>query len=82
MITQQRTNRLRDNLKSQIKRDFPSNDVCLLLSGGADSTLLGLVAHSVGKDVHAISFERNGVPSWDCDQAEATSAKMGGNSQK
>ncbi len=77
MISAQRTNRLRQNLQSQIKRDFPNTNVCLLLSGGADSTLLGLVAHSVGKDVHAISFERKGVPNWDCDQAEATSAKMG-----
>ena len=77
MITQQRSNKLKRNLQSQIKDDFPSNDVCLLLSGGADSTLLGLVAHSLGMQVHAISFERDGIPSWDCDRAKTTSEKMG-----
>ena len=76
-MIQQRTYRLQRNLQSQIKREFFSNDVCLILSGGADSTLFGLVLHSVDKDVHAISFERKCVPNWECEQAEATSAKMG-----
>ena len=54
------TNRLRRNLRSQIKNKFKGKKVCLLLSAGADSTLLGLVAHSLKLDVHALSYERQG----------------------
>lgn len=71
------TNRLRRNLRSQIKHKFTGKKVCLLLSAGADSTLLGLVAHSLNLDVHAVSYERQGFPSEDCKQAEITAKQYG-----
>ena len=76
-IPHETTNRLKRNLRSQIKTKFRDKKVCLLLSAGADSTLLGLVAHSLKLDVHAVSYERQGFPSEDCKQAEITATHYG-----
>ena len=51
--------------------------ICIGLSGGVDSTLIGLVADYLGLDVHAISFEVSGFPSTDFEQAKKTSKILG-----
>jgi len=71
------TNKLRRNLRSQIKDRFTGKKVCLLLSAGADSTLLAMIAHSLKFDIHAFSYERVGFPSEDCQQAENTAKHFG-----
>ena len=72
-------NNLRDNLSKVIKNEFENDDVCLLLSGGADSTLVGLSAHHLGKKIHAISYQMDGVVNPDCEAAENTCREMGWN---
>lgn len=64
-------------LEIRISEDFPENEICLLLSGGADSTMVGLVAHYLGKKVTSISFELDGYTSWDCSTAQQTAETMG-----
>ena len=49
----------------------------LLLSGGVDSTLCGLVGHMMGLKPICISYQRENVYSRDCEQAEKTCQVMG-----
>ena len=58
--------------ESNEKKELP-----LFLSGGVDSTLCGLVAHSLGLKPVCISFQRKGIPSKDFTQAEKTCSEMG-----
>lgn len=58
-----------------------NNKICIALSGGVDSTLIGLVAHHLGLEVTAISYKRRGVDSVDFNQAKKTCKIMGWNFQ-
>ena len=51
--------------------------VCIGLSGGVDSTLIGLVGQHIGLEVVAISYEREGHISPDMKQAEKTCKILG-----
>lgn len=70
-------NEIKEQLRLIIKAKFPEDDVCLLLSGGTDSTLMGLVASELGKTVHTTSFRLEGQTSWDFETAKNTSKKLG-----
>ena len=69
----------------QLRRDIcevvnelcPEDSVGLLLSGGADSTVVGMAAQALGKEVHSFSFKMDGIDSWDFDQAQRTSDLLG-----
>lgn len=65
------------NLQQVIGELCPANDVAILLSGGADSTVVGLAAHHLGKTVHSFSFRMEGIDSWDFNQAQKTSETLG-----
>ena len=49
--------RLRKEIEQYIQQHCPKKDVLVFLSGGADSTLVALAAHHIGKRVRALSFE-------------------------
>lgn len=68
---------VKDTLLGIIATQYKENEVCLLLSGGPDSTLVGLVANELGKKVTSISFCLDDCVSWDYQTARETSAKMG-----
>jgi len=70
-------NEIKEQLRNIIGEQFPEKEVCLLLSGGADSTLVGLVADELGKEVHSISFRLNEQTSWDYQTAKSTSNSLG-----
>lgn len=70
-------NEVREILLKRIQNDFPEDRVCLLLSGGTDSTVLGLVCRELGKDVVTVSFELDGYPNWDCETSDRTSEILG-----
>lgn len=72
-----RKKRIKSVLMDTVKNEFVEDRVCLFLSGGADSTLVGLIADSLGKKVSAISYELDGVTNWDCIQAERISKFKG-----
>ena len=42
---------LRSVLENEVSNQFNKEKVCLLLSGGMDSTTLGLVSHHIGKQI-------------------------------
>ena len=68
---------MRTSLLNVISEISPEDEVCILLSGGADSTVVGLASHILDKKITAISFELDGHPNKDCEQAKITSEKMG-----
>ena len=47
----------RTYFENQIGELFPEDKVCVLLSGGIDSTLMGLVCHHLGKKVVGVSYQ-------------------------
>ena len=71
--------RLRKEIEQYIQQHCPKKDVLVFLSGGADSTLVALAAHHIGKRVRALSFRIGGVENPDCVQARKTSKAMGWN---
>lgn len=72
-----RKKKIKSVLMDIVKNEFLEDRICLFLSGGADSTLVGLIADSLGKKVTAISYELDGVTNWDCIQAERISKFKG-----
>ncbi len=54
-----------------------NNKLPIFLSGGVDSTLLGLMGWYLGLEPICISYEREGVYSRDCEQAEKTCKILG-----
>ena len=68
---------IKDQLRLLINTQFPEDEICLLLSGGSDSTVVGLVANELGKKVHSISFQLEGQCSWDFQTAKNTSVQLG-----
>ena len=58
-------------------KDFKEDKVCVLLSGGSDSTLISLICKSLGKKVVSVSFELEGMKNWDCDKSEEISKRYG-----
>ena len=70
-------NEVKETLKSLISKSFPEEEVCLLLSGGPDSTLVGLVADDLRKNITALSFHLENQITWDFKTAEKTSSLMG-----
>jgi DNA-cytosine methyltransferase len=70
-------NQLKKQLRLIISEQFPENEVCLLLSGGADSTVVGLVADELGKKITSISYHLDGQTSWDFQTAKSTANKLG-----
>jgi DNA (cytosine-5)-methyltransferase 1 len=72
-----RKERIRSHLEQYVADHFPGEDVAVLLSGGADSTVVALAAHHAGKKITAFSFEVLGCPNPDFRQAERTCEIMG-----
>ena len=78
---------LQEEIKNEIRNQFvkmgflsdtnKDKSVCLALSGGVDSTLLGLVLHHMGLKVNAITYYREGYESKDLDQSKTTCQIMG-----
>ena len=74
--------KLKTNLLNIINENFPESEICLFLSGGSDSILVGLIADELGKKINAISYELNGTNNWDCKKAEEISKVKGWNFHK
>ena len=70
-------NQIRQILEDRISNDFKNREVCVWLSGGADSTLIALICKSLGKKVTSISYHLDGITNWDCEKAEEISDKNG-----
>ena len=70
-------NQIRQILEDRISNDFKDREVCVWLSGGADSTLIALICKSLGKKVTSISYHLDGITNWDCEKAEEISDKNG-----
>ena len=68
---------LKQNICDAVAELCPEDSVALLLSGGADSTVVGMAAQALGKEVHSFSFKMDGIDSWDFDQAQRTSDILG-----
>jgi hypothetical protein len=68
---------LRRNICKVVAELCPEDNVAVLLSGGADSTVVGMAAQELGKEVHSFSFKMDGIDSWDFDQAQRTSDILG-----
>jgi len=78
---------LQEEIKREIRNQFvkmgylsdsnKEKKICLCLSGGVNSTILGLVAHHLKLNVVAVSFYREGYESSDLNQAQITCKKMG-----
>lgn len=56
---------------------FPVDDVALFLSGGIDSTTVGLACHHAGKRVHAYTFDVDGIENHDSTKAREIADTMG-----
>ncbi len=66
------------NLLVDIVSDmFPVDDVALFLSGGIDSTTVGLACHHAGKRVHAYTFDVDGIENYDSTKAREIADIMG-----
>jgi DNA-cytosine methyltransferase len=68
---------LRTILRDEILARCSVNRVALLLSGGADSFVVGSVCEEVGKEVVAYTYELDGIPSSERPAAEAIARHMG-----
>ena len=81
--TKAKSNRLTASLKrvieGAIRREVPEKNVCLFLSGGTDSTTVGFAAQALGKKITAISYNVEGIESWDQKHAETTARILGWN---
>ena len=60
-----------------ITKLVPEDRVCVLLSGGIDSTLMGLVSHHLGKEVVGVSYQLEKNESIDCQRSQNTCEVMG-----
>lgn len=67
----------RTYFENQIGELFPEDKVCVLLSGGIDSTLMGLVCHHLGKKVVGVSYQLEKEENIDCVRSSNTSDLMG-----
>lgn len=63
--------------ESCTKRRVKSNDVALGLSGGIDSTIVGMSMQQAGKNVHAYTFQLGDQQSFDTKHASNTAHVMG-----
>ena len=77
MISVETKARFRGYLKERVSNSVSGNEAPVLLSGGADSTLVALIAHELGKKVIGISYELEGTINPDCTKAEKTCDVMG-----
>ncbi|UWU84926.1 DNA cytosine methyltransferase [Bradyrhizobium yuanmingense] len=68
---------LRTILRQQVLARSSCSRVALLLSGGADSVVVGYVCQEVGKEVVAYTYELDGIPSVERPAAEAIARHMG-----
>jgi DNA-cytosine methyltransferase len=70
-----------DNIRKILCTEILSQSACLkvglLLSGGLDSFITGLVCHEIGKKVVAYTYELDGIPSAERPIAEALARHMG-----
>jgi len=70
-------NNLRKTLDAVLVEQVKEDTICVLLSGGADSTLVALAAHHLGKKIHALSYQLGEETNPDCDAAQKTCETMG-----
>ena len=68
---------LRNELSKVIEQQATDDEVCIFLSGGADSTTVALAANYLGKKITAISYQLGNNKNEDCEIAERTCAAMG-----
>jgi DNA (cytosine-5)-methyltransferase 1 len=68
---------LRDILRHEVLARSSISRVALMLSGGADSFVVGFVCEEVGKQVVAYTYELDGIPSSERPAAEAIARHMG-----
>lgn len=70
-----------EDLRPILRRELIARSYCsrvaLLLSGGADSFIVGCVCEEVGKEVVAYTYELDGIPSVERPAAEAIARHMG-----
>ncbi|KRR14925.1 hypothetical protein CQ12_32305 [Bradyrhizobium jicamae] len=67
---------LRNILRAEVLARSSASHVGLMLSGGADSFVVGFVCEEVGKKVVAYTYELDGVPSSERPAAEAIARHM------
>lgn len=72
-----RNKKIQAHLEQYILDNCSKKKVAVLLSGGADSTVVALAAHNVGKKITAFSFQVNGFENEDYNQAKITCEVMG-----
>ncbi len=72
-----RNRTIKNHLESFINEKCQKKRVAVLLSGGADSTVVALAAHHIGKKITAFSFQVNGMKNDDFNQAKYTCEVMG-----
>lgn len=72
-----RNHKIKNHLESFISEKCLKKRVAVLLSGGADSTVVALAAHHIGKKITAFSFQVNGMKNDDFNQAMHTCEVMG-----
>ena len=69
---------IRNHFEKRLSDLFEGEErVCVLLSGGIDSTFMGLVSHHVGKKIVSVSYQLEGIYDEGCQRAENTSSVMG-----
>jgi hypothetical protein len=71
------TDNLPQILGREVERQSSAKTVALSLSGGLDSTIMGLICEKVGKRVVAYTYELDGIPSSERPIAEAIARHMG-----
>jgi DNA-cytosine methyltransferase len=77
MISIETQSKYRGLLKEIISKSITTDKVPVLLSGGADSSLVAFSIHELGKQVIGISYELEGTVNPDCLKAERTCSSMG-----
>jgi len=76
MLDEKKAN-IKAALLSCIEREFPEDEVAIMLSGGADSLTVALAAHHLKKKIVAYTFRVVGFPSPDYRTAHSICVKMG-----
>jgi len=60
-----RKKKIKTYLENYIKINCPKRNIAIMLSGGADSMVLALAAHNLGKKITAFSFQVKNYPNED-----------------
>ena len=68
---------LKKILSDYNEKEFPEDNVALMLSGGVDSCTVGFTCHELGKQITVFSFQLANTLNPDCEKAELICKKKG-----